>query len=279
VQSVLSGVTSSDVTIDPFPHVVVRDAIDEGLCEHLQSEFPRLDLIAGNGSGASNRRFGMPASAALEGSTVSPLWREFVARHSSPQFLQEIIDVFGDEILRLHPTFEQTVGELGTLRPGVRRHDSFDTADVLLDAQISVNTPVVERPTSVRRAHLDDPEKVVAGLLYMRSPDDTSTGGDLTLYRYKNGARGFRQSEIYDRFVEPVKTVRYERNVLVMFVNSPASLHGVTVRSLTDVPRYFVNFVAEVREPLFDVDAFQASWVDKLVAAPERARRRLRGAA
>jgi hypothetical protein len=276
VDSVLAHVDASEVKAAPFPHVAVRGAIDDGLCRRLLDEFPSLEAFTKDGGLASNKRMGMSAGEVLGNEDIAPIWREFIQNHISAAFLKQLTAVFGDHIRRVHPGLESEIGDLGGLRAGIRHVDSFETADVLLDAQISINTPVFGAPSSVRRAHLDDPDKLIAGLFYLRHPDDNSSGGDLELYRYRQRPRGFRDTEIYDTFVDAASTVRYERGTLVMFVNSEESLHGVTVRSQTEVPRYFVNLIANVRQPLFDVKPYQATLWDKVLAGPERVGKRVR---
>lgn len=273
MESLLDRVRAADVRLDPFPHIAVTEALDPGLVARLQDEFPSLDVVAGDQRGANNRRLGLPARDVVDNPAVSDLWRQFIARHVAQEFLDDLIRVFGAAVRATHAGLEERLGPLDELRAGMR--GAGEDADVLLDAQISVNTPVTT-PTSVRGAHLDDPDKLFAGLFYLRRDDDDSTGGDLELHRYRRGRRGFRGPEIYDTFVEPVRTVRYAANTLVLFVNSPSSLHGVTVRSVTDVPRQFVNLIAKVGEPLFDVAPFQATLRDKVIAGPELAQRRIR---
>jgi hypothetical protein len=275
MNSVLTAAGRPQVVSDPFPHVVIENAFDDAVCMELLEQFPPLEVVAQGADLGSNTRFSLPAHLALESDAVSELWTDVVRTHVSPQFLADLIDAFGDEITRCYPAFGNDFGELDALRAGLRQVDSFDNADVLLDAQISMNSPVTGRPSSVRSSHLDDPNKLFAGLFYLRHPDDDSTGGDLEISRYRSGRRGFRGPLVYNHFVETVGTVRYERGTLVLFLNTPDSLHGVTARSRTDVPRYFMNIVAEVKKPLFTWDGFQATSVDKLIAAPEIMRRKL----
>jgi hypothetical protein len=66
--------------------------------------------------------------------------------------------------------------------------------------------------------------------------------------------------------------------VLVLFLNSIDALHGVSVRSTTNVPRYFLNLVAEVREPLFDLKGYQEKppLATRIASLPGRALRRAR---
>jgi len=266
MKSLLSKVKPSDVITEPFPHIVVKDALEEEVCLKLASEWPSIGTLSkgvANKEGmdlSSNKRFHYLAKETLSDTDITPLWKDFIELHTSSTFLNEFLYVFKEQILQVYPHFEQKYGCFETLSSGLRGVDTFDSVDVLLDALICVNTPVVTKPTAVRSAHVDLPDKLFAGLFYMRDPQDNSTGGDLEIYKFKSGKpQGFRSSAIPDTYIEYVKTIKYERNVLVLFINSINSLHGVTVRSLTNHYRYFVNLVGEVQKPLFDPVKYQES--------------------
>ena len=51
--------------------------------------------------------------------------------------------------------------------------------------------------------------------------------------------------------------MRYAPNTLVMWLNTPKALHGVTPRAITETPRRYINFVADcyglASDVLFDV--------------------------
>src|SRR5205823_10197992 len=117
---------------------------------------------------------------------ISPLWREFIKAHVSQEFLNELVTLFGDDIRAIYPSLEETYARLDRWRAGTRSMDNYRRAEVLLDAQICVNTPVAGQPSSVRGAHIDNTDKLFAGLYYLRHPDDDSTGGDLEIYRSKD---------------------------------------------------------------------------------------------
>jgi hypothetical protein len=267
MQSVLSKIEKFHIFTDPFPHIVIVDALEEALCSQLIQEFLSLDVLTEGKPYTSNERFSYPAAASLTDPRVSSLWQDFIRLHTSELFLQQIIDCLGDQLLQICPSFEQTIGHLATLRAGTRKIDSFAEADVLLDAQICINAPVTQ-PDLIKAAHVDRPQVLFAGLYYLRSPQDQSVGGDLEIYRFKQGRPGgFSQQYVDHDYVERVKTVQYNRNVLVLFLNSIDSLHGVTVRSRTDSPRYFVNLIGEVQQRLFDYGPYQADnrkWTTRL---------------
>lgn len=264
MNSLLAKVTKSDVIHEPFPHIVVKDALDNDMFENLTATLPTLEKMGIGASNinkkasSSNVRFNYLAKEILNDVEMSDVWHNFIGLHTSQTFLQHFFEVFQDYILDLYPDFERKYGAFSTLKAGLRKADAFANADVLIDTMISANTPVTTTPSSIRRGHIDLPDKLFAGLFYMRHPQDTSTGGDLEIYRFKKGKPyGFNNCEIKDKYIEHVKTIKYERNVLVLFLNSISSLHGVTVRSLTTYPRYFVNIVGEVKQPLFNYWKYQ----------------------
>ena len=253
MDSVIAKASTADLVSEPFPHIVLHDVLDEAVCDRLIEEFPPLDTMVGWSPDASNKRLYYRAKTATHDEALSPLWLEMIETHTSQPFLDQLVALFGDAVLATYPQFERTHGRLDSLRAGMRYRDSFETVDVLLEAQPSANTPVTAEPSSVRAGHLDNPNKLFVGLFYLRHPNDDSAGGDLELYRYRPGRPSFDGHEVADRSIEPVKTIRYEKNVLIMFLNSPEALHGVTVRQRTPHVRLFFNLNAEVSPDLFAI--------------------------
>lgn len=282
MESLLSKVKPSDVIPEPFPHIVIKDALEEEDYAKLVLQWPSITTLsqgADNKMGrdlSSNKRFHYLANESLSNTEIAPIWKEFIFLHTSTTFLQKLLHIFQEHILQLYPEFEQEYGTFETLSAGLRRVDTLEDVDVLLDALICINTPAIAKPTAVRRAHIDLPDKLFAGLFYMRDPQDKSTGGDLELYKFKKGdPYGFINCERPDRYIEYVKTIKYERNVFVLFINSLYSLHGVSVRSLTDHYRYFVNLVGEVKKPLFNPYKYQEKTSMKYARKLETAMRKV----
>ena len=265
MQTLLTNVKTSQVLTEPFPHVVVENLLPEDLYLRLASEYPSLEVITRDAALSSNQRFSLSAVQALSDVRISSLWQEFVRLHTSQAFFAQVIELFGDHILSIYPSFEKDIGKLGELNTGVRYDDSRAGANVLLDAQICVNTSVVDNPSAVRRVHVDSPNKLFTGLYYLRHPDDTSAGGDLEIYRFRKRPHGFKMAEIDDRYVEVVKAIKYQRNTLIVFLNNIRALHGVTGRAVTPFPRYLFNLVGEVKQPLFDLEQYQKSKVGYLL--------------
>ena len=257
MNSLLSKAQKIDVAKDPFPHLIVYEPIEDVTCLQLLAEYPDMNTITHGRLYSDNKRFSYSASYALSNEAISPLWKRLVQTHVSTDFLKDIVTLFDDDIRAIYPWFEDKIGKLETLRAGIRHLDNFATADVLLDAQICINTPV-KKASSVRGVHVDLPNKLFAGLFYLKHPEDTSTGGDLNIYRFRGKRNCFQKAGVANlRNLELVKTVKYERNVFIFFLNSIEALHGVSIRSETEIPRYLFNLVGVVSEPLFDLTQYQ----------------------
>jgi hypothetical protein len=244
VQSILSKVSKTDIISEPFPHIVIQNALDSDLYDQLSKEYPGSELLASNKNIVSNTRYQISAHEAIGNNQISPVWQDFISHHVSHEFYQEVIDLFGSHIRALYPWLEESLGRnLEDLSTGIRRKDPGK--DVVLDCQPGVNSPV-STPTSVRGPHVDSPGELYAALLYMRDENDDSVGGDLDIYRIKDPNHVFHgAAELKDQYIEKVKTVKYEKNVLVFFINTPHSVHGVSVRSVTRSPRRLVNVIGE----------------------------------
>lgn len=178
------------------------------------------------------------------------IWSDFLAYHSSQAFFDEFCDRWAADIARCHPTLEAAYGkrlhefDIGVREAGKTADPANQDHDLVLDCQGAVNSPVTE-VSSVRGPHLDSSRKLFSALLYFRHPDDDSTGGDLEFYRLKEGRAPDEWSAIDAALVERTHVVPYRANTLVMFINSPGALHGVSRRSVTAMPRRYVDFLGE----------------------------------
>ncbi|HKO58250.1 MAG TPA: hypothetical protein VJ276_20470 [Thermoanaerobaculia bacterium] len=237
-----------DIAHEPFPHVVVDDAA----ADYDRLAFPDADLIVDDHPLENNSTYRLPTARILSDPRVAQPWKDFARAHTSPEFFAEAMALFGDAIRALHPDLESRLGcRLEDARTSVRGVEPF--ADVALDCQACWGSPVT-MPSSSNSCHVDRQVALFAGLLYCRLPGDDAEGGDLELYRFCGAERRYEHGRFVDAsLVEPVKRIPYAANRLVFFIHSPHSLHGVTVRSVTNWPRLHINFLAEVRFPIFEL--------------------------
>ena len=102
--------------------------------------------------------------------------------------------------------------------------------------------------------NLDIDVELFVCLIYFPVENDDA-GGDLILYEYDKPDPKF-YGQRFTNDVKPFATIPYERNTAVLFLNTEYSLHGVTVRKKTELPRRYVNIETEVKKRLFDVPGY-----------------------
>ncbi len=261
--NLLSNVKPEDMRLDPFPHVIIHNALPESVAHRLTAEYPPDEVMiqADAAPSGSNKRLNIYAGDVADSPRISPLWKQFIEEQSSPRFFRHAMRLFAGPIGERYPELTARFGDdLERARTGLRFRDEYRDRDVLLDAGISINTPVSTIPTTVRTAHLDLPTKLITGLYYLRPPEDQKTrGGDLVFCRYRDERKRLWRYDVDPACVEPIKTIPYQNNVLVLFLNTTDSLHEVTPRQHTRHTRKFVNLVVELGEPLFDGSQYQTA--------------------
>ncbi len=240
--SILKNLSSHDISLQPFAHVAQEGVLDQPIYELMESSFPPASrFTAGLPNVANNQAVRIPARDIVDNPEFTQEWQDFFEYHTSPDFWDDIVRVFGDAILATHPTIEATAKK--PLRNWtVKRRGTDKKADIALDALFVINTPVT-RLSSVRPAHVDSENEIWAGLYYMRAKGETGAGGDLALYRF-NGKTAFGGHYAPISAVSEEKLIPYSANRFVSFVNSANSIHGVTAREPTPHHRRYVNFVA-----------------------------------
>ncbi len=253
----LSGARLSDIITEPFAHYTQSDIVPAALYEELSASFPSLAVIVNNRIDVgSNEAVRMTVKQVLGDRRISPLWREFFDYHTSAEYWRDIVRLFAPHFRRQFADLEERVGRAYEDWRVVPRGYAGD-ADVRLDCQFVMNTPVTNK-SSVKTAHIDLCDKIFSALFYMRDPRDRSAGGDLDLYDWRRTPR-FVKHRTLGRDVELVKTVPYRANSYVCFVNSPHAVHGVSPRDITDVPRRYINFIAEL-----PIKAFEPTQIGRL---------------
>jgi hypothetical protein len=168
--------------------------------------------------------------------------------------LDRTLSRFGDYIRRTYPEFERRFGPMSGLRVTPRHAPGQQPHEVRMDAQMVINSPALNGGTSVRGPHLDQPDKLISGLLYLRSAGEDSVGGELQLYAPATRKLTFDDTNLGSGdSVRVVRTYPYRHNLLVLPFCSPVAIHGVSPRGQTPIPRYHLHLVGEVAAPLFDV--------------------------
>ncbi len=231
----LANVTKADVKTHPWPHVYVTNCLLDDDCIKLINGIPPLnkfsttkftDRAFQKNKVVSNRRLQHMMPDIIKDGGI---WAEFVKLNTGKAYRDKFMELFWPSIHENYPSFKN---------PSKLKHCQHrvkDGCDIGWTVNIGANTPVQKKASSVLGRHTDAPTKLYFSLFYLKHPNDTSKGGDL---------------EIYDGN-KVVETVKYDRNVFVIGINTPKSIHAVTPRQPGKHARLFANLYAEVHKPLF----------------------------
>jgi hypothetical protein len=289
MKTILDNINKTDVKRDPFPYIVKKQVLDQSLADELRAAYPSIeDLlkfdygwhclgVARGTEVPSNRKIRCRAAEILSDSSITPIWREFIEAHLTKDYLKKFLDIFGEALYEQHPHLRPVFNNFDNLRVGIRNIDSFENCDVLIDAEICIDTPVRDKPSSVKIPHLDNEHKMVIGNFYLKQLEDDSVGGSLELYKHKDRKKSrFHGARLIDyKYCEKVGELPYQDNSLAMFINSVDALHGVSNRNITSYPRYSFNNIFEIKDSLFDIGVYYND-VSALNILMRRAKRMLK---
>jgi hypothetical protein len=256
----LADLRKEDIFDTPYAHFTRSNVVPAEVYAALEADFPSLDMILNGRPAGSNQAVRMTVKQVLNDRRISPLWREFFEYHTSGEYWRDVVRLFGDRFRRAFPNLEERMG---------RRYEDWRVvprgfageADIHLDCQFVMNTPVTE-VGSVKTAHVDLCDKIFSALFYFRQDGDSTPGGDFEVYRWRRSPR-FIKHRSMDRDVEMVKIVKYEANAYACFLNSEQAVHGVSPRGITNIPRRYINFIAELPMKAFEpkqLTAWQKIW-------------------
>lgn len=243
VDTVFATARRKDIRLEPFPHLVIEEALDWAHYKRLLRTRPPYP----GDPTPSNCRLPISGWMLMSLEHYDAVWRDFTRAHTDPEITYCVAELFADHWPQHLPHLVP-----GATRFGVLGRDEFDEADVLTDARLEIISPVHGSPGSHRRGHVDTPNRLFSALFYLRAAEDDSTASGLELFRYK-GAPPDRLDafELPPEAIECINTIPYQANTLVVFPNSPFAVHGSEVRKDTPHERAYVFITAEVEQDLF----------------------------
>lgn len=252
--SIFQNAKESSFFHTPSPHLVIKNCLNQELYNELKNNFPTDSVFANYFQGSKTNTFAREnVRLSLQANTVlnhknqlHQVWIDFIKYHTSKEFLDEIINLFGPYISQYYPSLEKNIGDLNQIYPGIRFAQKTFPKPLEMDCQLAVNTPLRSK-SSVIEAHTDGIKELYAGLLYMRHENDMAKGGELIVHQWKNNKKRYTYDYMVDQtLVEEVNRVKYEENTLVFFINTMDFVHSVSPREPSKLSRRFVNFLGEI---------------------------------
>jgi hypothetical protein len=223
-------IAGADIRTDPFPHIVVRDALPAAIYDRLLSCAPTRDRWMEAERASVNAR---QPNIALRAGSATSLRRDEQTRWSRFYPIFEALD-----LCVLGKFFSSVESYLGKL------HSQGMLAQRVSATEVGIGSAVLTERSSAWRIepHIHDLTQVVQTMLYMPHADDEPQDNGTIFYKLKDSRRvdcksmfmpfdprnGAREACVAfaDDAVEPVLALPYEPNTMVAFLNTPASIHA-----------------------------------------------------
>ena len=244
--SLLKNFNEKNLVLKPYPHIIIKNCLDKDIYEHLENTYPSDEFIfkldhQKHEIPMKNMRYQINCNNSLKLNKIDYIWRLFIDYHTSEQFYIEVATKFNilqDKI--------KTVGKR-----------NINDNDILLDCQIGINS-ISDIKSIVIGPHLDLCNKIYSGLFYMKQKNDNSLGGNLKIYDiiypYNNLSEFtsiiskkniFNNGKWDNKQIKVFKKIDYDKNVLVLFLNTKNSIHGVSPRDPNIYSRRLINIISE----------------------------------
>ena len=239
--SVLQNFKEGNFFLDPFPHIVIENALPEKLYNELSDTFPTNKF---NYTNQNNIFLSITSEEIQKDNEISDLWKNFIWFHKSKEFCHQVFDIFAKNIVDTYPNFFKNKEELYNLKVGL---ETGDDGDIFPYAEFQCNTPVTKKSARIG-IHTDTPNKFTTGIFYMKDDYDNA-GGDLILHNWRIDLPFFLKKIILIKrkdiflnkiikkfqflFIGNIKKLKYSSNILVMYFDSINVLHSVTEREVT----------------------------------------------
>lgn len=250
---------AGEVTLEPFPHLVIDPCLPAELYDELEATRPSDETIVQDSTVrgtqlGSNVRTDLHAIQLLARPNLPKVWREFIVHHLSHDFWEETVLLFGEGIRKMHVGLEDKFSQPLASIPTYTRFTARVRNALSMDVNVGVNTPATSL-SRVRGPHVDNAVELFAAMLYMAPRDALDEGGDFVVYAETKPVRFEYKAEVRrddEQTLREVLRVPYRRNVMVAFINSLHSVHGVTSRRSDDYRR-LVNFCIELPFSAFNL--------------------------
>jgi hypothetical protein len=222
-----------EVSHDPWPHIVIKNALPEEIHDELINTLPDERLNNQEPRDHHNKLTWQARDIIAEKQPISHIWQEFMAHHLSREFFDKVLNVF-----------EPWSKKLKIPSDKIELQDRYDPnsgsrSNCYTDFSFVKHPPIND--ISNRTPHTDNEKEIYAGLLYLKYPGDKSTGGDFCIHKAESLA--MNSHRVYESPGPIVKSCPYESNNFVMFWNGKDTQHSVSPRHNAKHPRWSINMI------------------------------------
>ena len=213
------------VDYDPWPHLIIENALPEKYHNELLATLPNTRLDKQKAVDKHGKLTWLLYELHNEKYPVSNIWKEFILYHTSIEFVNKVFNAF-----------DKTYGEHMVI---TNRDKPEQKSNYFTEFSFVKHPPV--NNISSRTPHTDNQKEMYAGLLYLKDHNDKSTGGDFCIHQPRS-----LEMEGKLEYTSPgpiVKRCAYKSNNFVMFWNGQNTQHSVNPRQNAVHPRWSINMI------------------------------------
>jgi len=243
MKHVLDGFKDECLFLEPFPHIIIEDALPEKDINMLLSEIEKADSLIDYDSSRLQPRYQLSESDMKENNLDASA--EFCRIHSSNEFIHSVFDIFEPFIKTNLPNLPEEIKDVASATTSFIK-----------------NVPPISKSYSPRKPHVDNFKDIFAFLFYIKPKSSCVAGGNLQIYKFKDKFHGFDRSQTTDyhylpsKDLELCKEVQYKNNTLVLFLDGINTIHGVEPLEPGSTPRYYFTGGAQFNHPCYDPRSF-----------------------
>lgn len=264
MQRIFEKVREADVFHFPFPHIILKDALDREFANGLLHSFPSLDVLSSGKHVKADsdegilayRQFCLTGNIAFRDGLLNAEVREFLEELYSYRTFADFVSLFQNDLRKIMPeafrVFERaSPDDLGF--PGSGKIIEIDGGPCAITPSLNPHPPNI---------HLENKRKIGGVLLYLKSADDPLPGGAFQMFTRKHSGKIETNPKMvvkkkYNEFFDMVKSVPYEHNMLFAFASSMHSFHAVEPRIGRGPERRTMNISYNFRDPVLDYKEFR----------------------
>ena len=206
----------------PYPHIHLRSVFGDTQ-EEIVEKFPAISNYDSTKIENNNSHLNIRLNE-IEEKNIVEFWKPFIDFITSNEIFEIISDKF-----------------------------NIKEKKIFQDYNFGINTPVKNEST-VRGPHFDNTKVLYAGLIYMRDKNDITEGGNFRIFekKVKNFSITSGRAVSEDQ-VKLYKEINYEPCSMILFKNSPVSVHSVSPRSISKFARKYITFNATTNLDFFKI--------------------------
>ena len=122
--SLFQNIDNATIKKEPFPHVIIENALNNELYEKISKHFPTEDQF--NIEYTQNNKRDDIFADSLKVNQLNEDLKKFLFYHNSVEFWQEVVKYFGTFIIQNHGDFFNNISELKSLTISNKRHINSD---------------------------------------------------------------------------------------------------------------------------------------------------------